>query len=34
MYVRMQHFVRRYPFVPFRLFGGYVRREVMHRLSA
>jgi hypothetical protein len=33
-YVRMQHFVRRSTYVPFRRFFGYVRREFMHRLSA
>jgi hypothetical protein len=30
----MQHFVRRYTFVPFRRFWGDVRREFMLRLSA
>jgi hypothetical protein len=33
-YVRMQHFVRRTTFVPFRRFLGHVRREFMQRLSA
>jgi hypothetical protein len=35
-YVRMQHFVRRTTYVPFRhfFFGGGVRRELKHRLSA
>jgi hypothetical protein len=33
-YVRMQHFVRRSTFVPFRRFWGDVRRELMQRLSA
>jgi hypothetical protein len=33
-YVRMQHFVRRTKYVPFRHFLGDVRREFMHRLSA
>jgi hypothetical protein len=31
-YIRMQHFVRRYTFVPFRRFWGDVRREFMQRL--
>jgi hypothetical protein len=31
-YVRMQHFVRRSTFVPFRRFLGDVRREFMQRL--
>jgi hypothetical protein len=30
-YVRMQHFVRRSTYVPFRRFWGDVRREVMQR---
>jgi NAD-specific glutamate dehydrogenase len=33
-YVRMQHFVRRSTYVPFRRFLGEVRREFMQRLSA
>jgi hypothetical protein len=33
-YVRMQHFVRRSTYVPFRRFLGDVRREIMQRLSA
>jgi hypothetical protein len=33
-YVRMQHFVRRSTFVPFRRFWGDVRREFMQGLSA
>jgi hypothetical protein len=33
-YVRMQHFVRRSIFVPFRRFGGDMRREFIQRLSA
>ena len=33
-YVRMQHFVRRSTYVPFRRFWGDVRREFMQRLSA
>jgi hypothetical protein len=33
-YVRMQHFVRRSTYVPFRHFLGDVRREFMQRLSA
>jgi hypothetical protein len=33
-YVRMQHFVRRSAYVPFRRFLGDVRREFMQRLSA
>jgi hypothetical protein len=33
-YVRMQHFVRRSTYVPFRRFLGDVRRELMQRLSA
>jgi NAD-specific glutamate dehydrogenase len=33
-YVRMQHFVRRSTYVPFRRFLGDVRREFMQRLSA
>jgi hypothetical protein len=32
-YVRMQHFVRRSTYVPFRRFLGDVRREFMQRLS-
>jgi hypothetical protein len=32
-YVRMQHFVRRTIFVPFRRFWGDVQREFMQRLS-
>jgi NAD-specific glutamate dehydrogenase len=32
-YARMQHFVRRYTFVPFRRFLGDVRRECTQRLS-
>jgi hypothetical protein len=32
-YVRMQHFVRRSTYVPFRRFFGDVRREFMQRLS-
>jgi hypothetical protein len=31
-YVRMQHFVRRSTFVPFRRFLGDVQREFMQRL--
>jgi NAD-specific glutamate dehydrogenase len=34
IYVRMQYFVRRIIYVPFRLFGGDVRREFMQRLLA
>jgi NAD-specific glutamate dehydrogenase len=33
-YVRMQHFVCRTTYVPFRRFSGDVRREFMQRLSA
>jgi hypothetical protein len=33
-YVRLQHFVRRTAFVPFRRFLGDVRREFMQRISA
>jgi hypothetical protein len=33
-YVRMQHFVLRTTCVPFRRFGGSVRREFMHCFSA
>jgi hypothetical protein len=33
-YVRMQHFVRRSTYVPFRRFLGNVQREFMQRLSA
>jgi hypothetical protein len=33
-YVRMQHFVRRSTYVPFRRFWGDVRREFMQRLFA
>jgi hypothetical protein len=33
-YVRMQHFVHRSTFVPFRRFWGDVRREFMQRLFA
>jgi hypothetical protein len=33
-YVRMQHFVRRTTYVPFRRFRGDVRRELMQRLFA
>jgi hypothetical protein len=33
-YVRMQHFVRRTRSIPFRRFGGGVRREFMQRLFA
>jgi hypothetical protein len=33
-YVRLQHFVRRNTYGPFRRFGGDVRREFMQRLSA
>ena len=33
-YVRMQHFVRRSTYVPFRRFWGDVRREFMQRLYA
>jgi hypothetical protein len=33
-YVRMQHFVRRTTYVPFRRFMGDVRREFMQRLFA
>jgi hypothetical protein len=33
-YVRMQHFVRRSTYVPFRRILGDVRREFMQRLSA
>jgi hypothetical protein len=33
-YVRMQHFARRYYFVPFRRFWGmYLRRDFLQRLS-
>jgi NAD-specific glutamate dehydrogenase len=32
-YVRMQNFVRRTTYVPFRRFWGDVRREFMQRLS-
>jgi NAD-specific glutamate dehydrogenase len=32
IYVRMQHFVRRSTYVPFRRFLGDVRREFMQRL--
>jgi hypothetical protein len=32
-YVRMHHFVRRSTYVPFRRFGGDVRRKFMQRLS-
>jgi hypothetical protein len=32
-YVRMQHFVRRSTYVPFRRFLGDVRREFMQHLS-
>jgi hypothetical protein len=32
-YGHMQHFVRRTTYVPFRCFGGNVRREFTHRLS-
>jgi NAD-specific glutamate dehydrogenase len=32
-YVRMQHFVRRTIYVPFRRFLGDVRRKFMQRLS-
>jgi hypothetical protein len=32
-YVRMQHFVRRTTYVPFRRFWGDVRRKFMQRLS-
>jgi hypothetical protein len=32
-YVRMQHFVRRSDYVPFRRFLGDMRREFMQRLS-
>jgi hypothetical protein len=32
-YVRMQHFVRRTTYIPFRCFMGDVRREFMQRLS-
>jgi hypothetical protein len=34
IYVRMQHFVRRSTYVPFRRFLGGARREFMQRLSA
>jgi hypothetical protein len=34
IYVRMQHFVRRPTYVPFRRFWGDVRRELMQRLFA
>jgi hypothetical protein len=34
IYARMQHFVRRSTFVPFRRFLGDVRREFMQRLFA
>jgi hypothetical protein len=33
-YVRMQHFVRRTTYIPFRRFWGDVRREFMQRLFA
>jgi hypothetical protein len=33
-YVRMQHFVRRSTYVPFRRFWEDVRREFMQRFSA
>jgi hypothetical protein len=33
-YVRMQHFVRRSTYAPFKSFLGDVRREFMQRLSA
>jgi hypothetical protein len=33
-YVRMQHFVRRTNYIPFRRFWGDVQREFMQRLSA
>jgi hypothetical protein len=33
-YVRLQHFVRRATFVPFRRFLGDVQREFMQRLTA
>jgi hypothetical protein len=33
-YVRMQHFVRRTTYVPFRRFWGDVRREFIQRLSS
>jgi hypothetical protein len=33
MYVRLQHFVRRSAYVPFRRFLGDVRHEFMQRLS-
>jgi hypothetical protein len=33
-YVRMQHFVRRYTYVPFRRCLGDMRRQFVHRLSA
>jgi hypothetical protein len=33
-HVRMEHFVRRTTYVPFRRFWGDVRREFMQRLSA
>jgi hypothetical protein len=33
MYVRIQHFVRRTTYVPFRRFLGDVRHEFMQRLS-
>jgi hypothetical protein len=32
-YVRVQHFIRRTTSIPFRRFGGHVRRELMQRLS-
>jgi hypothetical protein len=32
-YVRLQHFVRRTAYVPFRRFLGDVRRELMQHLS-
>jgi hypothetical protein len=32
-YVRMHHFVRRTTSIPFRRFGGDVRREFMQRLA-
>jgi NAD-specific glutamate dehydrogenase len=33
IYARMQHFVRRTTYVPFRRFLGDVRREFMQRLA-
>jgi hypothetical protein len=33
-YVRMQHFVRRYAYIPFRRFWGDVQRKFVQRLSA